>query len=370
MIELISIVKKFGNKTVLKNIGFKVNAGEIMVLLGGSGGGKTTLLNIIAGLIKQDAGDVIIKNKLVNDVPPEKRNVGFVFQDYALFPHKNVFDNIAFGLRLKNLKRDLINRKVNKIMEMLNITELARKYIDELSGGQKQRVALARAIVLNPDVLLLDEPLSALDPMLREKLRTEIKEIIKSTGVTAVYVTHDLSEAMAVGDKIAILNKGEIMQLGTVNDVLYHPKNEFVANFVGANNVLKGKVVEFNESETIIEFKELKALKITMPKYPILERKKEMYFCIHPENIFIGTKYKNVLNGEIENIIPVLQGLRVVVNVHGIRLFVLTSKNSFNYKIGDKIWLSFKNSSIHPLCGKRSKLDGKEFPFKCIKSAV
>lgn len=243
MIELINIAKKFNNQVVLNDISLSVGDQEIMVLLGPSGCGKTTQLKIIAGLMQQDSGKIMLNNKVIDHLPPQERHIGFVFQDYALFPHKNVFENIAFGLEISKLSKQEIASKVFEMMEILEIKELKDQKIDRLSGGQKQRIALARAVVTSPDVLLLDEPLSALDPILREKLRVELKNMLRNIGITGIYVTHDLTEAMIVGDKIAIINAGEIQQIGTPDEVLYHPKTEFVAKFVGVNNILKGQVV-------------------------------------------------------------------------------------------------------------------------------
>ncbi|MCL0061891.1 ABC transporter ATP-binding protein [Thermodesulfovibrionales bacterium] len=215
MIELINIAKKFKSRVVLHDISLSVADGEIVALLGASGCGKATQSKIIAGLIRQDSGDIRLNNKAINDLPPQKRNIGFVFQDYALFPHKDVFENIAFGLEMRRLPKNKVMSRVHRTMEILEIRDFGNERITHLSGGQKQRVALARALVMDPDILLLDEPLSALDPVLREKLREELKDILKSTGITGIYVTHDLTEAMIVGDKIAIMNEGEIQQMRT-----------------------------------------------------------------------------------------------------------------------------------------------------------
>ncbi len=369
MIELTNIVKKFDHKAVLNDVSLSVGDREIMVLLGPSGCGKTTQLKIIAGLIKQNSGDIMLNNKVINNLPPQERNIGFVFQDYALFPHKNVFENIAFGLKIRKLSENEINSRVYEMMKILEIEELEYKNISQLSGGQKQRIALARALVTNPDVLLLDEPLSALDPVLREKLREELKNILKKIGITGIYVTHDLTEAMIVGDKIAIMNEGKIQQIGTPSEVFYRPRTEFVAKFVGARNILKGQVIESNHDEVTIEVTGgANSFKIRALKYPIFERKKKMHFCIHPEDVVLSSeKADNSIRGIITGIVQNGPVIKVSIDIGGLELYAMVARRLLKYEVNDKVWVSFIRNALHPLCGKKCRSPVQETPASCIR---
>jgi len=370
MIELVNITKKFENRVVLNDISLSVGDNEIMVLLGPSGCGKTTLLKIIAGLMRQDSGDIVLNNRVINDLPPQKRNVGFVFQDYALFPHKNVFENIAFGLRIRKLSEREIKSRVFETMKTLEIEHLKDKKISQLSGGQKQRVALARALVIDPDVLLLDEPLSALDPVLREKLREELKSILKNVGVAGIYVTHDLAEAMILGDHVAIMNEGEIQQIGTPDEIFYHPRTEFAARFVGVRNILKGHVIEFNNDEAIIEVTSVPTpFRIRAVKYPIFERKKIVHLCIHPEDINLSSeKGENSIRGRITDIIPNGPVLKVIIDIGGLELYAITTRHHMKYEVDDEVWVSFSRDAFHPLCGKKCRSPAQEAPESCIRA--
>lgn len=370
MIELINIAKKFKNKVVLNDISLSVGKGEIMVLLGASGCGKTTQLKIIAGLVRQDRGDVVLNNKVINNSPPQERNIGFVFQDYALFPHKDAFENIAFGLKISKLPRNEVNSRVCKTMEMLEIGDFRNERISRLSGGQKQRVALARALVMDPDVLLLDEPLSALDPVLREKLREELNAILKNTGIAGIYVTHDLTEAMIVGDKIAIMNEGEIQQIDKPDEVFYRPKTEFAARFVGARNILEGRVVELNRDEATIEvINGSNPFKIRTLKYPLFERQKNISLCIHPEEVVLGLREgDNLMRGTITGIIPNGPALKIAVNIAGLKLYATTTRRLLNYEVNDEVWVSFSRNAFHPLCGKKCRSPAREIPASCVRS--
>jgi len=215
--------------------------GEFLTLLGPSGCGKTTTLRIIAGFEKPERGEILFDGKRVNDLPPYERGIGIVFQDYALFPHMTVFKNIAFGLEMKRLPKAEIERRVRWALELVGLEGLENRYPEQLSGGQQQRVALARALVVEPDVLLLDEPLSNLDAKIRERLRGEIKRIQRELGITTVYVTHDQEEAMAVSDRIAVMNVGRVEQVGKPLELYYRPRTEFVARFLGLSNILELK---------------------------------------------------------------------------------------------------------------------------------
>ncbi|WP_297460724.1 ABC transporter ATP-binding protein [Thermococcus sp.] len=216
-----------------------VENGEFLTLLGPSGCGKTTTLRMIAGFERPDRGEILFDGRPVNDLPPYERNIGIVFQDYALFPHMTVFKNVAFGLEMKGLPKSEIERKVRWALEIVGLTGLENRYPEQLSGGQQQRVALARALVVEPEVLLLDEPLSNLDAKIRERLRGEIRRIQRELGITTIYVTHDQEEAMAISDRIAVMNVGRVEQVGKPLELYYRPETEFVARFLGLSNILE-----------------------------------------------------------------------------------------------------------------------------------
>lgn len=244
MIEVKDVSIKYGSFTAVNNVSFTVSDGEFFTLLGPSGCGKTTTLRAISGFEKISSGEILLDGKDISPLSPEEREIGFVFQNYALFPSMTVFDNIAFGLKIRHLKKDSVAEKVRSIAELIGITEHLNKRISQISGGQQQRVAIARALVLNPRLLLMDEPLSNLDAKLRVSMRGEIKRIQKELGIVAVYVTHDQEEAMAISDHIAVFNKGVIEQIGTPQEIYYHPKTEFTAKFVGDINQIDSAMVQ------------------------------------------------------------------------------------------------------------------------------
>jgi len=237
-----NIVKRFGVMNVVDGIDLELAAGEFVTLLGPSGCGKSTTLRMLAGFETVDAGRIEIEGREVSTLPPNKRSVNMVFQDYALFPHMSVGRNIAFGLKLKGLGRDAINRRVRELLDMVALGEKIDSFPHELSGGQRQRVALARALALEPSILLLDEPLGALDAKLRQQMQEELKRLQKQTGKTFLFVTHDQEEALTMSDRIVVMNKGRIEQTGTPEDIYYRPTTAFVATFIGEANILRGTV--------------------------------------------------------------------------------------------------------------------------------
>ena len=245
-ITISHITKSFGENTVLKDFTETFKDGEFITLLGPSGCGKTTMLRIIAGFEKPTSGELYIDDQLVSGgktfVPPEKRGIGMVFQSYAVWPHMNVFDNVAYPLRIQKKPKEQIKAAVSKVLEIVHLSQYAERLPSQLSGGQQQRVALARALVAEPKLLLLDEPLSNLDAKLRESMRFEIKEIQQRTGITVVYVTHDQTEAMAMSDRIFLINSGVVQQCGTPQEIYNHPANQFVADFLGKVDFFKGEV--------------------------------------------------------------------------------------------------------------------------------
>lgn len=238
-IELKNINKSFGSFQASKDVSFGIEKGKMVALLGPSGSGKTTILRMIAGLEKQDSGDVYINGKAVNNVSPNERRVGFMFQNYALFPWLNVRDNIAYGLKIQKRTKAKIDARVKELLELVSLPGLEKRYPDQLSGGQRQRIALARALAPNPEVLLLDEPFAAIDAKIRKELRTWLRQTIDKVGVTTIFVTHDQEEAVEVSDEIIVTNNGRIEQIGTPADIYLKPQTPFVAKFIGQSSVLE-----------------------------------------------------------------------------------------------------------------------------------
>jgi iron(III) transport system ATP-binding protein len=247
-VALRGLTKRFGNQTVLDNISLEIASGQLVCLLGPSGCGKTTALRLLAGFIEPTAGEIALGDRIVSSptrtVPPERRNVSMVFQSYALWPHMTVAENVAYGLKLRKLDRASIAKKVEAILATTRLAPLAKRYPAELSGGQQQRVSLARALIVEPDTLLLDEPLSNLDANLREEMRFEVRRLHDAYHYTTVYVTHDQSEAMTTADLIAVMNAGRIEQLGTPQQVYDEPRSEFTASFLGGSNIIRGKALD------------------------------------------------------------------------------------------------------------------------------
>ncbi len=237
-----NVVKKYGDNTVIPGLSLEVQEGEFFTLLGPSGCGKTTLLRMVAGFNTIEGGEILFNDKLINNMQPKDRNIGMVFQNYAIFPHLTVAKNVAFGLENRKISKAEIEKKVDEILKVVKIYEYKDRLPENLSGGQQQRVALARAIVIEPDVLLMDEPLSNLDAKLRIEMRNAIKDIQRDVGITTIYVTHDQEEAMAVSDRIAVMNYGEIQHVGTPQNIYQRPSNIFVATFIGRTNILDGEL--------------------------------------------------------------------------------------------------------------------------------
>lgn len=249
-----NIRKKFNKIEVLKGINLDINKGEFVCFLGPSGCGKTTLLRIIAGLEKNDSGVILVAEKNITHLEPSERNLSMVFQSYALFPNMTVYENIEYGLKKKIKDKSLRSKKIEEVLRLVNLEHISSKYPDEMSGGQQQRVSLARAIALEPNILLLDEPLSALDAKVRENLRKEIKDIQRKLGITTIMVTHDQEEALTMADRIAVMNGGEIVQFGTPKEIYNFPKDIFVADFIGKINFITNKEEVFAIRPEMIEF--------------------------------------------------------------------------------------------------------------------
>jgi iron(III) transport system ATP-binding protein len=250
MIETYNLTKKFGKIIAVNNVNLKINQNEIFAIIGPSGCGKTTLLRSIAGLEIPDTGQIIIDNEPVFDankhifIPPEKRNIGMVFQIFAVWPHMTVFENVAYPLKHKKLSSDEIKKRVSEVLELVGLSGFESRYPHQLSGGQQQRISLARALIMQPKVILFDEPMSNLDAKLAEKLKIDIKSLIKQLKITAIYVTHDQLEALTVADRIAVMKEGKILEIGTPQELYNNPKHVFTAEFVGVSNKIKGKIIE------------------------------------------------------------------------------------------------------------------------------
>ena len=250
IIEIKNVSKSFGDKCILRDVSISVKQGEFLTLLGPSGCGKTTLLRMIAGFGSPDSGEILINGTDITDMPPHERPVNTVFQRYALFPHLDVYENIAFGLKLQKVPEDEIDKRVRKVLKMVSMTDYEDRDVESLSGGQQQRVAIARAIVNQPKVLLLDEPLSALDLKMRKDMQIELKEMHRKLGITFIYVTHDQEEALTLSDTIVVLDEGNIRQIGTPTDIYNEPQNAFVADFIGESNILNGRMIQ----DKLVEF--------------------------------------------------------------------------------------------------------------------
>ncbi len=281
-------MKTFGDTIAVDDVSFDVQPGEFLTMLGPSGCGKTTLLRMIAGFVSPSGGDIYINDARITDVPAHRRHTGMVFQNYALFPHMTIFDNLAYGLRLRKVSRRDIALKVKGALALIRLDGYEDRYPRQLSGGQQQRVALARAIVISPDVLLLDEPLSNLDYKLRLAMRSEIRRIQRDTGITTIFVTHDQAEALTMSDRIVILSKGRIMQIGRPTDVYENPSNKFVADFIGEANFFDGTVVACDAAEVAISLGPLTLYAPVNADVPRIGRSAS--FSVRPERLRIQTR--------------------------------------------------------------------------------
>ena len=293
------LTKRFGPLEVVSRASFSIGEGELFTLLGPSGCGKTTLLRLIAGFYAPDEGEVRFDDRRVNEVPPHERGIGMVFQNYALWPHMTVFENVAYGLKLRKLDRAEIAHRVEGVLGKVQLAGLGERYPGQLSGGQQQRVALARALVLNPQILLLDEPLSNLDAKIRIQVRAEIRKLQKELGITTVYVTHDQEEALTLSDRIAVFNQGKIFQVGAPRDLYERPADRFVADFIGINNLIEGTVRSVDAARGRLTAQtalgELQALRGER-----LAAGDRCVICIRPENIVLGEGAEgNFVRGKI-----------------------------------------------------------------------
>ena len=317
-IEVRNLVKTYGDVYALKNVDLDIADGEYFVLLGPSGGGKTTLLRSIGGFIRPDSGTVQIKGKNVDNLPPDKRPTSMVFQGFALFPHMTVYENIGYGLKLRSVEKSIIHDRVIKMMDLVGLSGLSDRKPHELSGGQQQRVQLARALILENDVLLLDEPLSALDAQLRKDMCIELKRLQKTVGISFVHVTHNQEEAMSVADRIAIIADGEMVEQGSPKEIYSNPKKKFTAEFIGEKNILNGVVVDFNKSKILVNI-EKDQIEVANNNYTIAKNQ-EISLSIKSESIQISKvssskskEAKNSITGKVTEITFLGQFIRYLV---------------------------------------------------------
>ena len=330
----------------VNNISLDIAPGEFITLLGPSGCGKTTTLRMIAGFESPDAGEIYLGDEAINTLTPNKRDTAMVFQSYALFPHMNIFDNIAYGLKLRKFSSAEIKDKVFGMMDLVGLTGMENRYTNQLSGGQQQRVALARALVVEPCVLLFDEPLSNLDAKLRVQMRTEIRRIQQQLGITAVYVTHDQSEAMSISDQIILMKSGVIAQMGSPMEIYYKPNSEFVADFIGECNFLKGKVVSSGNNVTLVQLPEGQA-KGSSDK--IYEPGSEVEIVVRPEAILISDEGMLPCKVELSCFMGSYQNYHVRVGDTLVKITDNCPVNKKIYNVGDQAYISFDPACAHIL---------------------
>jgi iron(III) transport system ATP-binding protein len=338
--------KQGGEVTAVDDISLNIEKGQFVTLLGPSGCGKTTTLRLIAGFEFPTSGHIILDGQRLEDVPPNRRDMAMVFQSYAIFPHLNVFENIAYGLKIKNLAADEIKRRVAEVMKLTQLTGLEDRAPNQLSGGQQQRVALARALVVEPKVLLFDEPLSNLDAKLREEMRFEIRDLQKRLGITAIYVTHAQEEALVMSDLIAIINKGKLAQLGAPEEIYERPRSRFVADFIGLSDFLPARVESFDAQNVRVA---VAGAQLTVPASPGLAQNQTLLLHIRPYDIeFVGEAAQdNVLPGVIKQATYLgnIVDYRVELG-QGLALRVQASTDR-RYAVGDRVRLQFPRNKCH-----------------------
>ena len=345
IIELKDICVSFENETILKDLNLYIRDGEFVTLLGPSGCGKTTTLRIVAGFLEPDSGEVIFEGKCINGVPAHERQVNTIFQRYALFPHLNVYENIAFGLRLRKMTEQEIKEKVEEMLSLVDLKGFGRRSVDSLSGGQQQRVAIARALAVNPRVLLLDEPLGALDLKLRKDMQVELKNIQQRLGITFIYVTHDQEEALSMSDTIVVMDHGEIQHIGSPTDIYNEPKNAFVADFIGESNILDGVMkkdfkVEFSGHVFDCVDKGFK-------------EDENVDVVVRPEDVDVCSPEDGMISGTVTSVTFKGVHYEIIVDIGGFKWMI----QSTDYQEeGDIIGLLIKPDEIHIM--KKSKYSG------------
>jgi len=349
-IDIENVTKRFGSMAAVSEVNLSIQEGELFTLLGPSGCGKTTLLRLIAGFYAPDEGEIHFDGKNVNDVPPNERGIGMVFQNFALWPHMTVFENVAYGLKLRRVSGTEIAARVGAVFEKVKLTGFSDRYPGQLSGGQQQRVALARALVLNPKILLLDEPLSNLDAKIRVQVRQEIRKLQKELGITTMYVTHDQEEALTLSDRIAVFNQGKVFQVGPPKELYERPANRFVADFIGINNLIDGTIeaIETQEGRLRVrtELGELSALfdeRIHLGDRCVL--------CIRPENVTVGGEAapnRNLVKGRITFAAYLGNSLRYDVELAPSLVFKVDVRDPWHHELlpmGSDVTVTFPASS-------------------------
>ena len=336
ILELKNITKTFDNEVILDNMNLYIRDKEFLTLLGPSGCGKTTTLRIIAGFETPSSGNVFFEGKDISSIPPYERNINTVFQNYALFPHLNVYDNIAFGLKIKKMDKSTINNKVLEVLRLVNLKGFENRKIHRLSGGQQQRVAIARALVNEPKILLLDESLGSLDSKLRKEMQMELKRIQERVGITFIYVTHDQEEALTMSDTVVVMDKGLIQQIGTPIDIYNEPKNRFVAEFIGESNILEGI---FNKDFSVtFSGKEF----ICVDKG--FEKDEKVEVVIRPEDVEIVDEFSGQLKGKVEIIIFKGVHYEMMVNTGD---FIYKVHSTLKREVSDNVGIKIIPDNIH-----------------------
>jgi len=330
----------------VKDTSLNIEPGSFVTLLGPSGCGKTTTLRMIAGFESPDEGEIYLGEQAINALTPNKRDTAMVFQSYALLPHYNVFDNVAYGLKLRKVPKDEIQKRVMKILDLVELTGMEGRMTNQLSGGQQQRVALARALVIEPSVLLFDEPLSNLDAKLRVSMRTEIRRIQQEVGITAIYVTHDQSEAMALSDNIIIMNKGVVAQMGSPQDIYYHPNSEFVADFIGEANFLKGRLERMDGDHAVLNVEGSSA---RVPAKAGMTQGKEYTVVLRPESAVLADQGGLPCQVTLSCFMGSYQNYHVKVGNTLVKLTDYNPKNKRIYQVGESCSLVFDPESVHIL---------------------
>ena len=341
-IELINVSKSWGNFNAVVNFNLTIKDQEFLVLLGPSGCGKTTTMRMIAGLEELSKGIIKIGSKIVNDLEPKDRDVSMVFQSYALFPHMSVLENVSYGLKMINVTKDEYTEKSLETLKLVNLEGYENRMPSELSGGQQQRVAVARAIVLKPKVLLFDEPLSNLDAKLRRQVREDIREIQQKLGVTTIYVTHDQEEALAISDKVIVMNNAIIAQQGSPKELYNSPKTEFVASFIGDANVVKAEVINQNKNKYELKLAEMK---IDIESTQKLEN--SVSIALRPEKINISKdREENSINATINNASFVGNSYQYILNTAIGKIYVVSGDTKNVFKVGENVCLKFDEKEL------------------------
>ena len=351
LVRIEDVTKRFDEVTAVDRVSMEIRSGEFLTLLGPSGSGKTTLLNIIAGFLMPTEGEILINQAPVTYLPPFKREIGMVFQNYALFPHMNVYDNIAFPLRRRKFKKEKVEQKVNWALELVKLSGYGKRYPKQLSGGQQQRIALARSLVFNPPLLLMDEPLGALDKKLREHMQLEIKHIHKELSITVIYVTHDQEEALTMSDRIAVMNQGRIEQTADPGTLYESPLNEFVADFIGESNFIEGEYLEEElrpDRVHVIQTGDGTLLRV--PRKGTRSMREKIKLVVRPEKVFFihSTDPEEGLNsteGKIEEIIYIGEVTKFKIRTSMADDFELKRQNRLGVakcRIGDQVKIGWK----------------------------